>query len=171
MGWLFHNSYFGPDRRSGRRFEIRFLERRKRAPSEAGSRASLRGRLRELFARGLRWVDTLSYFGPDRRSDQFSHFILERRKDDAAGPPPPLHVALRQLRMRVLEAETSEGRKALRDRLIATGLLADAQGRTAIGDLLTRLAERMDAAGEADVSAMLQEDLLTAEAMLGDLAA
>jgi hypothetical protein len=42
--------------------------------------------------------------------------------------------------VRVLDAETAEGRRALKDRLTATALLADAQGRTAIGDRLARLA-------------------------------
>ncbi len=165
MAWLYHQKYFGPDRR-GRRFEVRFLNRRKRDEGEA-SRSSLQAVLRDLFDRGLAWVDVATYFGPDRRSGVFSHFILERRRHHAAGAPPPLHAALRQLRVRVLDADTAEGRAALKDRMIATALLADAQGRTTIGDHLMRLSEMFDGAGD-DFSARLQPELIAAEAMLHD---
>jgi hypothetical protein len=75
-------------------------------------------------------------------------------------------VALRQLRVRLIEAETVEGRGVLKDRLIATALLADAQGRTVIGDRLTRLAEQLETTdGELSLPA-LQSELLAAEAML-----
>jgi hypothetical protein len=171
MGWLYHRNYFGPDRRTGR-FEVRFLERRAREQREEGTRASLQGVLRDLFARGLRWVDVTSYFGPDRRSGAFSHFFLERRKQKSGGAPPSLHAALRQLRVRVMEADNADGRHALRERMIATALLADAQGRAPIGDLLTQLAARLETAGDddAELAAFLQSNLLTAEATLGDAA-
>ncbi len=168
MAWLYHRNYFGPDRRVGG-FSVRFLERRKRV-EDTGSRTSLQGVLGDLFARGLKWIDIASYFGPDRRSGAFSHFILERRRDQAVGTPPPLHAALRQLRVRVLDAETAEGRRALKDRLTATALLADAQGRTAIGDRLARLAAQLESTS-VDLSATLQSELLAAEAMLHDVGA
>lgn len=165
MNWLYHRNYVGPDRR-GARFQARFIERRGKA-EEASGRASLRGALKDLFARGLKWVDSISYFGPDRRSGAFSHFFFERRRHGAAGPPPTLQAALRQLRVRVLDAEGADGRRALCERLLATSLLADARGQPAIGDLLARLAselERSDGAGH--VSVALQAELLKAEAML-----
>ncbi len=168
MGWLYHLNYFGPDRR-GDRFVVRFLERRKRG-DDRGSRASIREALRALFARGLKWVDVSSYFGPDRRSGAFSHFILERRRQKSASTPPPLHAALRQLRVRVLEAGNAKGRAALKERLTATAILADAQGRVVIGDHLTLLAEKIAAAGDGeDLSDLLQSELLAAEAMLGEV--
>lgn len=166
MAWHYHRKYFGPDRRGGR-FEVRFLDRRKRGDEAAGSRVSLQAALRDLFEHGLRWVDVASYFGPDRRSGAFSHFILERRRHHAAGSPPPLHAALRQLRVRLLDVETAEGREALKERLIATALLADAQGRTEIGDHLLSVAEML-AEPCADVASALQSKLLAAEAMLHD---
>jgi hypothetical protein len=165
MAWLYHRNYFGPDRRGGR-FHVRLLERRKQDGGQE-NRVSLQGVLRDLFVRGLKWVDVASYFGPDRRSGAFSHFIMERRRRQSVGSPPPLHAALRQLRVRLLDAETSEGRRALQERLTATALLADAQGRTRIGDHLMRLAEALGR-GEGDVAARLQSELLTAEAMLQD---
>jgi hypothetical protein len=163
MGWLHNRNYVGPDRRSGR-FEVRFRERRDR-DAQTETRASLRGAIGQLFARGLKWVDTMSYFGPDRRTGAFSHFFLERRKREAVGAPPTLAGALRQLRMRTLEAETEDGRRSLQERLNATALLADAQGHSEIGDLLTRLAEALES-GASDLSILVQSELLNAEAML-----
>jgi hypothetical protein len=162
--WLYRQSYLGPDRRSGR-FQVRFIERRRE--TDAGTRESLGAGLRRLAAKGLRWVDHFNYFGPDRRGDAFSHFILERRRQSSSGTPPPLHAALRQLRMRVLEVDNKDARAALRDRLTATAILADAQGRADIGDLLTALASKLDAA-DVGLAATVQSELLRAAAMLGD---
>lgn len=163
MAWLFHRKYVGPDRRGGR-FQVRFLERRgKRADTDETEPKSA---LRALLERGVKWVDVASYFGPDRRG-AFSHYILERRRLEAAGNPPPLHAALRQLRMRVLDAETPEGRSALKDRLAATALLAHAHGADAIGDHLSRLADGLEDASE-DFLSELPSELIAAEAMLND---
>jgi hypothetical protein len=162
--WLYRHSYFGPDRRANR-FQVRFIERRRE--DDAGTRASMGASLRRLAAQGLRWVDHFNYFGPDRRGDAFSYFFLERRRQSSAGTPPPLHAALRQLRMRVLEVDDKDARAALRDRFTATAILADAQGRTDIGDLLTALVSKLDAA-EAGLAAIVQSELLRAAAMLGD---
>jgi hypothetical protein len=168
VGWLYHQRYIGPDRRS-ERFQVRFFERRK--VTEAGTRASLGTNLKRLAARGLRWVDHLNYFGPDRRGDAFSYFFLERRRQSSAGTPPPLHAALRQLRVRVLETDNEDAREALRDRFTATAMLADAQGRTDIGDLLTELASKLDAPeGQENLATVVQSELLRAGAMLGDAA-
>lgn len=164
MGWLFKPSYFGPDRRGGK-FHVRFFERRK--DSDAGTRATLKSKMRDLAAQGLRWVDHFNYFGPDRRTGVFSHFFLERRKEDSAGYPPPLHAALRQLRMRVLDADDPAKREALCERLMATALLADAQGQTQIGDLLMALVRTIENAPTgADPRAELGELLNRAEALL-----
>lgn len=163
MNWLYHRNYVGPDRRAGR-FQVRFFERRDRT-QEAGTRASVQGVLHELFARGLKWIDVSSYFGPDRRSGIFSHFILERRRLKTASHPPTLQAALRQLRMRVLNADSADGRQSLQQRITATAVLADAQAHAAIGDLLMQLANKLETANR-DMSAELQSELLRAEAML-----
>lgn len=168
MNWLYHRFYVDPDRRRPR-FEIRPLERRRRRP-ETEPCASLRAAIGELFARGLKWVDTFSYFGPDRRSGVFSHLFLERRRHDEASSPPPLSAALRQLRVRVLEVETPEGRRRLKERLLATSLLADAHGRGALSDVLTDLAAKLDAGDKGLGSADLQSHVLEAESMLDQLA-
>jgi hypothetical protein len=161
--WLYRHSYFGPDRRSNR-FHVRFLERRRE--DDAGTRASLKTSLKKLAAHGLRWVDHFNYFGPDRRGDAFSYFFLERRRNAHVGMPPPLHAALRQLRMRVLEVDNKEAHAALRERITATAILADAQGRADIGDLLTELANKLDGATEG-LTPLVQSELLRAAALLG----
>lgn len=167
MGWLYNRGYVGPNRRS-EGFQVRFIERRAR-DAETESRASLGESLKQLAARGLRWVDHFNYFGPDRRGDAFSHFFFERRKHASVGTPPPLHAALRQLRVRVLEAENAGARQTLRERLTATAVLAYAQGRTDIGDLLTNLATTLDSEeSETDLASVVQSELLRASAMLSD---
>ncbi|QGZ93571.1 hypothetical protein [Terricaulis silvestris] len=166
MRWLYRQSYFGPDRRSNR-FQVRFFERRHE--DDSGTRASLMTSLKKLAAQGLRWVDHFNYFGPDRRGDAFSYFFLERRRHAHVGTPPPLHAALRQLRVRVLEVDNEDARKALRERITATAILADAQGRADIGDLLTELASKLDD-GAQGLAAVVQSELLRAAAMLGDIA-
>ncbi len=163
MRWLYRHSYFGPDRRANR-FQVRFLERRR--DDDAGTRASLKTSLKKLAAQGLRWVDHFNYFGPDRRGDAFSYFFLERRRQAHVGTPPPLHAALRQLRVRVLEVDNEDARKALRERITATAILADAQGRGDIGDLLTELANKLDGPSEG-LTATVQSELLRAAALLG----
>lgn len=163
MGWLYHLNYFGPDRRS-KGFQVRFIERRRE--DSVGTRASLRESLAQLWARGLSWVDHFNYFGPDRRAEVFSFFFLERRREQSAGPPPALHAALRQLRVRVMDAHDAAGRAALCERFTATAVLADAQGRGQIGDLLMKLVSALDAADEgADLRPMLHAELIRAEAM------
>lgn len=164
MGWLYHHRYVGPDRRS-EGFQVRFIERRK----EGDSGASIGESLKQLAARGLRWVDHFNYFGPDRRGDAFSHFFFERRKHSSVGTPPPLHAALRQLRVRVLEAENADARHGLRERFTATAVLAHAQGRTEIGDLLNDLANALEEVeSDLDLTSHIQAELLRASAMLSD---
>jgi hypothetical protein len=161
--WLYHLSYFGPDRRANR-FQVRFRERRRE--TDPGTRASLKTSLKRLAASGLRWVDHFNYFGPDRRGDAFSHFILERRRHASVGTPPPLHAALRQLRVRSLDTANEDSRAAFRERVTATAILADAQGRTDIGDLLTELASTLDAVRDEDLASVVQTELVRAGAML-----
>lgn len=139
MGWIYRSKYAGPDRRSDG-FTVRFVERRKEsetAPAPVNA-------LRELFSRGLRWVDHLNYFGPDRRGDDFSFYFFERRRTKSAGKPPPLRTALRQLRVRVANADGVEGQDALRERLTATALLAEAQGFASVAAALTTLARSLE---------------------------
>jgi hypothetical protein len=54
-----------------------------------------------------RWVDTTSYFGPDRRR-RGGRRLLERRSLDEAGELPPLGHMLRRLRILITNARTPE---------------------------------------------------------------
>ena len=69
------------------------------------------------------WVDHESYCGPDRRRKAGGMRIRERRRYICAGAPPPLNTALRQIRMRVLEAQ-GVGAARLADRANAVATLA-----------------------------------------------
>jgi hypothetical protein len=70
------------------------------------------------------WVDHESYFGPDRRTNAAGLRFFERRKQNCAGDPPPLNVALRNLRLHVLDAHGA-GSNKFAERLNATAILAD----------------------------------------------
>lgn len=69
------------------------------------------------------WVDHANYFGPDRRRKLGGMRLRERRRYDCAGSPPPLPTALRQLRMRILEARGAEA-ATLSDRALGVAMLA-----------------------------------------------
>ena len=73
------------------------------------------------------WVDHASYFGPDRRRKPGGMRIRERRRYNYAGNPPPLPTALRQLRMRILEAQGA-GAAMLSDRARGVAMLAATSG-------------------------------------------
>jgi hypothetical protein len=124
--------------------------------------------LRELWSKGMRWVDHFNYFGPDRRGADFSFFFLERRRTKGVGKPPALHTALRQLRVRLADAEDAQGRSALQERLTATALLADAQGFSTVADALKTLASVLDASrgDKADPRPRLDAELSRIESML-----
>lgn len=167
MSWVYRKTYVGPDRRTDQ-FQVRFIERRRE--QEAGGRGEIYASLQQLFARGMRWVDVSRYFGPDRRGDDYSFFFLERRRDNAASPPPPLATALRQLRMRLTDLDDATSRHLVRERIIATAMLADAQDHIPIGDMLMDLAAALDQRPEQgdDPRLMLQAALNRIEARLAD---
>ncbi len=70
------------------------------------------------------WVDNETYFGPDRRKTNRGMRWLDRRHENGAGAPPPLNTALRQLRLRVLDAQ-GQGVSAFVDRVQGTATLAE----------------------------------------------
>ena len=72
------------------------------------------------------WVDQESYFGPDRRGKACGMRLMERRHENRAGPPPPLGTALRQLRLRVLDAH-GQGVALFVNRVEGTAKLAELQ--------------------------------------------
>jgi hypothetical protein len=70
------------------------------------------------------WIDDDNYFGPDRRQADGGLRLIERRRANKAASPPPLATALRQLRLRVLDARGA-GVEAFVIRVQGTAALAD----------------------------------------------
>lgn len=87
----------------------------------------------------MKWIDHPDYFGPDRRRSWFSMRLLDRRENNLAGPPPPLSTALRQLRLRVLEAY-GERLEIFITRVESTALLARLNNEPDASAALLRLA-------------------------------
>lgn len=89
------------------------------------------------------WVDEDAYFGPDRRQADCGVRLLERRRVNRTTPPPPLTTALRQLRLRVLDARGA-GVDAFVKRVESTALLAEIQGEPDAAFELSNLALALD---------------------------
>lgn len=113
------------------------------------------------------WVDHESYFGPDRRRKLGGMRIRERRRYDYAGKPPPLNTALRQLRMRILDAQ-GQGAAALSDRARAVAMLAMTHGEHDAAHELSAFAATALRGRTADVRAGLYKDLDRVHAAMRD---
>jgi hypothetical protein len=59
-----------------------------------------------------KWVDNSAYFGPDRRRRPNKR-LLDRRRHNEAGEPPPLAGLLRRLRVRISAPGAEDRRQAL----------------------------------------------------------
>lgn len=103
------------------------------------------------------WVDQKCYFGPDRRRVRALR-LRERRRIDCAGPPPPLATALRQMRMRVLDARGASA-EAFADRAQSLALLAQSQDEPDAADCLSSLALVAARGRASDVRPALYEGL------------
>lgn len=112
-----------------------------------------RGDVKEML-----WVDHQSYFGPDRRRKPGGMRIRERRCYDYAGRPPPLPTALRQLRMRILEAEGA-GAVALAARARGMATLAAMQHEPDAAQALTAFAAVAQRGAGYDVRQSLYDAL------------
>ena len=113
------------------------------------------------------WVDYDSYFGPDRRRKLGGLRVRERRRYDYAGTAPPLNLALRQLRMRILEAR-GPAAAALSDRARAVAMLADTQGEHEAAHELSTFAASALRGRNSDVRPVLYKDLDRVHAVLHD---
>ncbi len=111
------------------------------------------------------WVDHESYFGPDRRVKPSGFRFNERRRENYAGSPPPLATALRQLRMRVLNAH-GDGARGFADRAHGTALLAERQHEPEAADILSAVARKSIAWRGHDLRPALYADLDRAHASL-----
>lgn len=113
------------------------------------------------------WVDHSSYFGPDRRRKPGGLRIRERRHYNYAGNAPPLNTALRQLRMRILEAQGA-GAAALSDRAQGVAMLASSYGEHDSAQELSAFAATALRGRNADVRPILYKDLDRACAAMND---
>lgn len=104
------------------------------------------------------WVDHDSYFGPDRRRKLGGLRVRERRRYNYASNAPPLNTALRQLRMRILDAH-GPGAARLSDRARAVANLAAAQGEHDAAHELSAFAASALRGRNADVRPMLYKEL------------
>ena len=89
------------------------------------------------------WVDNDTYFGPDRRQHDGGLRWTDRRHKACAGTPPPLSTALRQLRLRVLDAQ-GPGVNAFVNRVQGTAVLAELQNEPEVAFELNNLGLALD---------------------------
>lgn len=111
------------------------------------------------------WIDQDCYYGPDRRRKAAVVRVRERRRYNSACEPPSLPVALRQLRMRVLDARGT-GAAAFADRLQGVAIIAHMNGEDDASDSLSALAMTLARAGGTDVRGALYDGLDRAHAVL-----
>src|ERR1700754_488692 len=96
------------------------------------------------------WVDHDTYFGPDRRRQKSGLRLRERRRYDQAAQPPSLSIAMRQLRMRVLDAQGART-VAFADRIRGTAQIARLHNEPGVSNVLNSLANQLSAARAADI--------------------
>jgi hypothetical protein len=112
----------------------------------------------------MQWVDNERYFGPDRRQDETLRFVERRRANDA-GMPPPLSTALRQLRLRVLDAR-GPGVTAFVNRVQGTAMLAEMQNEPEAAHELNALGLTLDRTCLDDVRQHIYATLDRAHAVM-----
>ena len=113
------------------------------------------------------WVDHDSYFGPDRRRKPGGMRIRERRRYDYAGHAPPLNTALRQLRMRIIDARGPSAAR-LSDRASAVATLAISYGEHDAAHALSSFAAAALRGRNDDVRQTLYNELDRVHAAMHD---
>lgn len=84
----------------------------------------------------MRWVETRSYIGPDRRREKRLRFFDRRNRDDSVALPA-VQVLLRQLHLRVLDVQTA--REALSEFELRVSVTANALRNEGQGEAVTHL--------------------------------
>lgn len=115
----------------------------------------------------MTWVDHDNYFGPDRRRKPIGLRVRERRRYNYAGPVPPLNTALRQLRMRVLDARGPAAAR-LSDRARAVAMLAVTHGEHEAAHALSSFAAAALRGRNDDVRQTLYTELDRVHAAMHD---
>lgn len=99
----------------------------------------------------MRWVDMKGYIGPDRRKARSGLRLLNRRKDDLAGPAPSVNTALRQLRVKVFETNTPEGMREFIERCRAVAILANDSNERPVANVIMDMARKLEKVNGQDV--------------------
>lgn len=107
----------------------------------------------------MKWVDVRTFTGLDRRKRKPSLRFAERRNGDATSDPPSSASAIRQLRVRAMEANSPEGVRAFAQRAAAVAALAEKRLELQLSADLTWLAGRILSAPHLDWRARLDEHL------------
>jgi hypothetical protein len=110
------------------------------------------------------WVDHANYFGPCRRRKHGGLRVRERRHYNHAGPPPSLSIAMRQLRMRVLEAQGA-GVAPFCERLRGVAHIARMHNEPSVSNALNTLAGTL-AASRLDARNALYDALDQAHSVM-----
>ncbi|MEZ5958270.1 MAG: hypothetical protein R3C27_13785 [Hyphomonadaceae bacterium] len=88
----------------------------------------------------MKWVDDPKYYGPDRRRRTVDPRRPERRNgDEFSGAEPSVAMAIRQLRLRLIDANTPRGLTEVRSRISGIAQLATLQNKHEAAQLLTKL--------------------------------
>lgn len=111
------------------------------------------------------WVDHDSYFGPDRRQTPSGLRLIERRRENRAAPPPSLNVALRNLRLRVIDANGPAADRFV-ERLNGTALLANMHSEPEAAFELSSLSESVARHRGEDMREIIYKKLDRAHAAL-----
>lgn len=111
------------------------------------------------------WVDQDTYCGPDRRREKSAGRLLNRRRENLAGPPPHLLTALRQLRQRVIDARGA-GVDRFIQRARGVAILARLTGERSTAAALGDVSELAARNRHTDMREALHRALDRAQALL-----
>jgi hypothetical protein len=114
------------------------------------------------------WVDYQDYFGPDRRRASAALRLRERRRENYAGAPPALNVALRQLRMHAIDAHGS-GLGLFASRVKSCAMLAAETGFFEVSGELAALSAHLAGPCGGDPRDEIYDAICRAEAALHTL--
>lgn len=75
-------------------------------------------------AASQQWIDLANYFGPNRRGRSKAFRVRERRREDLSGPAPSLNVALRKLKLRVINASPGPNAAMFAECVLGVSIIA-----------------------------------------------
>jgi hypothetical protein len=88
-----------------------------------------------------KWIDNLTYVGPDRRRLSERRLFKERRRFDESGEPPSLPVMIRRIRVQLLSLEMQHDKTMLLQLARAAITQAEIQRKLGAADLIKEAAK------------------------------